>query len=90
MIGLMGLCFMVMSDAMAKLVMYEEGWGGLAWRTGVADIVEELLRLAIFALMPALWMLGEGKTDEMGKPQTAHGHEGGKVVDTVYVIGQED
>jgi hypothetical protein len=30
-IGLMGLCFMVMSDAMARLVMYEEGWGGLAW-----------------------------------------------------------
>jgi hypothetical protein len=32
---------------------------GLAWVTGGADIVEELLGLGIFALMPALWMFGE-------------------------------
>lgn len=80
-IGLMGLFFMVVSDAIAGLVVYEEGWGGWAWRTGKVDIVEGLVGLAFFTLMPALWMLGEGATDEMG--ETAHGHEKKPVVDAV-------
>lgn len=30
------------------------------------------------------------KTDELGKLRTAHGHEGKKAVDAVYVIREED
>jgi hypothetical protein len=82
-IGLMGLFFLVVSDAVAGMVVYEKGWGAWAWRTGRTDVVEGLLGLVVFALMPALWMLGEGLTDEMGELGTAHGHERKRVVDVV-------
>jgi hypothetical protein len=84
-IGLLGLFFMVWADLVAGLVVYEEGWGSWAWRTSGVDIVEGSVWLAVFTLMPALWMFGEKLTDEMGDPvtTTAHGHERKKVVDAV-------
>ena len=74
-IGLLALFFMVVADAVAGLVMYEEGWSGRnwVWKPGVVDAARGLLGFGVFALMPFLLMVFEGVTDEMG--EMSHGHE---------------
>lgn len=74
-IGLLALLFMVVADAVAGLVMYEEGWSrrNWVWRGEVLDAARGLLGFGVFALMPLLLMVFEGVTDEIG--ETSHGRE---------------
>lgn len=74
---------MVWADLVAGLVVYEGGWGRWAWRTGGMDIIEGMVGLVVFTLMPALWMFGEGITYEMWEPQTAYEHEKEKFFDAM-------
>ncbi|KAK0618252.1 hypothetical protein B0T17DRAFT_330894 [Bombardia bombarda] len=61
--GLTALCFMLATEAVAALVVYEEGYGGWLWgegagaRTGGAAVAW----LAAYALMPTVMMVVEKK-----------------------------
>ncbi len=83
-IGILALFLIVLADSLAALVIYEEGRGSWAWRTGQVDILQGLVELAVLALMPAVWMFDERMTNEMGDPVTkAHGHDRKKIVDAL-------
>jgi hypothetical protein len=82
-IGLLGTFFMVFADMVSGLIVYEEGWGGWAWRTSGTDIAEGLVGLAVFGLMPAAWMLSDPTTDKLAAPVNERGHGRKKAVDAV-------
>ncbi|KUJ11063.1 uncharacterized protein LY89DRAFT_595113 [Mollisia scopiformis] len=72
-IGGVALGFLVIAELAGGIVLYERGVTKWVWETDPLAAGMGCLVLGLFGLMPALLMVFEGETDEMG--ETSHGHE---------------
>lgn len=72
-IGTLSLFFMLVAELASGIYLYEKGYTEWIWETDLAAASLGAVTLLFFGLFPALLMLFEGQTDEMG--ETYHGHE---------------
>ena len=68
-IGLMAMCFMVVTEICTSTSMHRQGWSYKQWYTGSLNMTKEALRLLIFTTMPTIWILGERLWDGTRKLQ---------------------
>jgi hypothetical protein len=73
-IGVVAMCFMVVTDICTSPAMYKQGWSSRQWYTRSINMANEVLRLLVLTLMPTVWMLGQSIWDEAREVQK-HGQD---------------
>jgi hypothetical protein len=64
-IGVVAMCFTVVTDICTSTAIYKQRWGFRQWHTERINMAKEVLRLLIITLMPAVWILGESSWDKV-------------------------
>jgi len=87
-IGGVALAFMLIAEFAGGVFLYERGMTEWIWETDTLTASVGIVVLLLFGLMPAILMLFEAQTDEMG--ETSHGHEKKSVTDAVPVVAMSE
>jgi hypothetical protein len=74
-VGLVASILMIISNALAYTVVHIEWFGHWTRHTGRTITAKEIVALWIFALMPAIWMLGGDASEDL-QTQNKHGKNG--------------
>jgi len=83
-VGAVALAFMMGSDLVLGVVAYEEGWDAWRFDRPRAVLGSVLGLMALFALMPTMWLVIEGTGEWEG--EKVHKHDGKGVADAVPTV----